>query len=390
MPSVDAVARESEVFRRCYAHSSHSNYSDTVPLSSQYPLRSWDMHYYPAEPPYPRVLLHHLMRGIGYRTAIVSSQDERWGGMENFFDVASLDYYFHAGTADSVRETTGSMPKYRQWMTRAERSGKVDDKHTISALIDWIGKTPQKPFAAYVNLQSSHFPYWTPGDFARQFDPPKGKEVPRARQRYFNYLNSLAYIDQQLARLFKHLREQEMWERTVIVISADTATRFLFVDRGGHGDIWQVGNGTHLFEDVLRVPMVLRIPGRASGMREEVCQHLDVLPSLVEAVGLPPHPSFQGVSMLPANYLAGRPVFHVAQSPLAHEYSVIDDDWQLVYDDTTQTYRVGPLDGSTPTDLERDTRFEKMAVELSTWMTEQVKYYANPVRQATHYPPKPP
>ena len=41
--------------------------------------------------------------------------------MANFFDVGTLDYYFHAGTARDLRPAEGNRPAYQRWMLRADR-----------------------------------------------------------------------------------------------------------------------------------------------------------------------------------------------------------------------------------------------------------------------------
>ena len=410
MPALDAFATRSQRFARCYAHSSHSNYADTVPLSSQYPLRGWETHYFPENPLYPRVLMHRLLGSVGYRTAIISSQDERWGGMANFFDVDNLDFYFHAENARHTHGQDEPMAAYARWMLRAERSGKVDDRETIDTLIKWMDADSEQPFVAYVNLQSSHYPYWVPEDFDRPFAGAEAKQENRTKARVdssaipdaldeeklhalqADYLNSLAYMDRQLARLFEHMSRQDLWRNTVVVLSADTSTRFLSFASAGKNRGWQAGNASRLFEDVVRVPLLLHVPGQPARDRDEICQHIDVLPTIADAVGLPPHPGFQGVSMLAEAYPRDRPAFMVAQSPLANEYGVIEDNWLLIYDDRIRQFRMGALSAGKEVEADhlRKQKWDRLAPLLSTWITEQIGYYQNPVLQTTHYPPTPP
>jgi len=65
-------------------------------LSSQYPARAGGP--YPDDIPYPRVLIYDLLAGFGYRTAIISSQNERWGNMIAFLDTGKLDLLLHSET----------------------------------------------------------------------------------------------------------------------------------------------------------------------------------------------------------------------------------------------------------------------------------------------------
>lgn len=392
LPTLDTLAARSERFEHCYAHSSHSNYSDTVPYSSQYPLREWDSHYYQKDRSYPRVVMHELLAPFGYRTAIISSQDERWGGMADFFDVEGLSYYFHAGNAPTTREVDSTLSRYTRFMLRAKQHGKVDDRQTVDALIEWIDQTTDEPFAAYVNLQSSHHPFWTPHSFEKPFTgtSPDDEALVHIHASYLAYLNSLAYIDTQLSRLLSHLDTSGHLENTIVIVSADTAIRFATQVAEGKRSNWEIGNATHVYEDVVRVPLIAHIPGREPQTRTETCRHIDVLPTIADAIGLPPHPGFQGKSMLAEDFPQDSPVYLVAQTPLAREYGVIHGGNLLVFDDRAKVFRSGELSSAGQRRLLDEAEKDQLWKLLGTWVVEQLNYYENPLRHVTHYPPVPP
>src|SRR5262249_53120334 len=145
MPTIDAVAREAWVFTNAYIQASHSNYADLVPLSSQYPLRSTEMYEYPPNPPYPRVLIYDVLKALGYKTAIFSSQNERWGGMINFHRVANLDRFFHAQTFDGPTYAPFGDAGFAEWVKQTGSAGSVDDKYTVSEAIHWISSVAGSP-----------------------------------------------------------------------------------------------------------------------------------------------------------------------------------------------------------------------------------------------------
>jgi len=91
MENLDKLASQSIVFTDHYTQASHSNYADPCPLSSHYPLRSREIHYYPKEPPYPAVLCYDILKKLGYSTAIFSSQNEYWGQMFNYLNSKNLE-----------------------------------------------------------------------------------------------------------------------------------------------------------------------------------------------------------------------------------------------------------------------------------------------------------
>ena len=211
MPAVDALARDSRVFTNAYVQASHSNYEDLVPLSSQYPLRSAEMYEYPPNPTYPRVLIYDVLKGLGYKTAIFSSQNERWGGMINFHRESSLDRFFHAETFSGKTYAPWGDLGFAEWVKETKGAGSVDDRYTVQEAMQWLDTVGTgTPFFLHMNLQSSHVPYVVPDDFPRRFSPKNidfaimwGKfpidkiDIVKGR-----YADSLFYEDTQIGKLF--------------------------------------------------------------------------------------------------------------------------------------------------------------------------------------------
>ena len=297
MPTLDALAQESRVLTKAYVQASHSNYADPVPLSSHYPLRSRDMYTFPENPTYPRVLLYDVLKALGYSTAIFSSQNENWGGMINYHRPSSLDRFFHAETFGGPTYTPWQDIGFADWVKETGGAGSVDDRYTVNEAMQWIDKVAGEPFFLHMNLQSSHVPYVVPPDFPIRFGPREldftimwGK-FPRDRIATVKdrYADSLFYVDTQIARLFDHLRRRGLWNNTVFVIGGDNGEAFYEHGFAAHAS-W-------LFDEVMKVPMIIRAPGLMPGLDDRPAMFLDIPPSLFELLNLPPHPSFQGISL---------------------------------------------------------------------------------------------
>src|SRR5581483_3793982 len=84
MPEVEALAREGRVFVDCLTQASHTDYAAPAVFSSHYPLRYRDVYRYPKDPPYPRVMIYDILKALGWRTALYSSQNEDWGQMLDY------------------------------------------------------------------------------------------------------------------------------------------------------------------------------------------------------------------------------------------------------------------------------------------------------------------
>ncbi len=391
MPALEALARQSRVFLNHYTQSSHSNYADVCPLSSHYPLRSERTHVYQENPTYPRVLIYDVLKQLGYRTAIISSQNENWGAMLNYMQTGYLDHVFHSRTFTGPTYVPRGDAGFEAFVKGQKRSGKIDDRFTIAEAIRWIDSVKDEPFYIYMNLQSSHLPYETPADFPRRFGRDKlpftirfNKYPPEAAELVKDeYSNSLAYVDSQLQRLFEHLKERDLWERTVIVVSGDTGQAFFEHGFAAHANM--------LFNEVMQVPLVIWAPNLRPGVDSRPAQHIDVPPSVFNLLGLPPHPSFQGISLFGPDPKPNRSLYLVAQCPPAHQFAVVRGDFKLIYDVRRRRRFLLNLkfDPGETRDFSRSNPdvLKELSVRLDTWRKLQLDYYRRINLHSRWYPP---
>lgn len=112
------------------------------------------------------------------------------------------------------------------------------------------------------------------------------------------YMGLVRQIDDQIGRLMAFLEQSGRLQDTLIVFTADHGD-FL-------GDHW-LGEKEYFFEPVIRVPMILVDPaGQPGQVRNEFVECVDVVPTLLDALGLPiPEHRIEGRSMRPL--LRGEP-----------------------------------------------------------------------------------
>jgi arylsulfatase A-like enzyme len=92
------------------------------------------------------------------------------------------------------------------------------------------------------------------------------------------YDGGVAWVDNQLGRLFAGLKEDDEWTRTVVIVTADHGDEFL-----EHGS---KGHGHSLFNELLHVPLIVKAPGPPSPATVDVPVSLvDVLPSIAAWAG---------------------------------------------------------------------------------------------------------
>jgi arylsulfatase A-like enzyme len=373
------------------SQSSQTSYAVLAPLSSHYPLRSAAQYAYPVNPSYPRVLIHDVLKGLGYRTAVFSSSNENWEGMIHYLQTRNLDRLFHASVFKGPTYVAPGDTFFGNWVMATQHAGSVDDRFTVDEAVRWVGQSSGQPFFMYVNMQNSHVPYRVPDEFPRRFGPRQVDftirfgHFPKDKLTAVKdlYADSLSYVDAQIGRLFDQLRRSGLWENTLIVVTGDHGQAFYEHDFAAHG--------AAIFNEVMRVPLIIRAPGLAPAIDDRLAQHIDVPPSVLDLLGLPPHPSFQGESLVGADARPDQAVFMVAQTPLAYQYGMIQSHWKLIYDERRRAYllfdlRADPGEMNNLA-LRETTTVNRLAARLHRWQATQLRYYLDKDWHGREYPP---
>jgi arylsulfatase A-like enzyme len=104
------------------------------------------------------------------------------------------------------------------------------------------------------------------------------------------YLAEVASFDQALHELFDGLTARGVLAHAVVVIAADHGEEF-----HEHG---VVGHGLDLYDETLQVPLLLLAPGRPPAVADESVSLIDVAPTILDLIGAPAEPSFEGRSLV--------------------------------------------------------------------------------------------
>ncbi len=121
-------------------------------------------------------------------------------------------------------------------------------------------------------------------------DAPSPEIVdPEIASRFYD--SSIAYFDRQLGWLLAALERLDLAQRTVVVLTSDHGELL-----GEHG----VYNHYYLYDENLQVPLVLAVPGREWAGRRvtEQVRSVDIVPTLLDILGLPPAKPADGVSLV--------------------------------------------------------------------------------------------
>ena len=108
------------------------------------------------------------------------------------------------------------------------------------------------------------------------------------------YYAEITFLDSEIGRIVKALKDAGVYENTIIIVTADHGTM-----NGGHGMLSH--SGATPYEEVYNVPFVIAGPGvKKQGENYEiVASQVDIAPTLVDLCGVKPLPETQGRSMRP-------------------------------------------------------------------------------------------
>jgi len=198
----------------------------------------------------------------------------------------------------------------------------------VDRAISWLESNRQSPFFLWLHFMDPHSPYFPT---AEAFQDLTGRKAAPNSARYCNeywkraglrparlqrkkndvvelYDAGIRSVDNALARFVSRLKATGLWEHCAFALTADHGEEFL--DHGGrfHAPV-------SLFEEVVRVPLMIRAPGISKRPVASVpFSHLHLAPTLLEMLGAPTPSSFQGRSLWE----------HLLQSSEWNEQAVIE------------------------------------------------------------------
>jgi len=242
-----------------------------------------------------------------------------------------------------------------------------------TSVLDHLGALPSgQPSMCIANFFAPHPPFYVPQRFLDLYDPA---ELPlpaldaderakqpntqltneRLRAIKHGYFAAISELDHHIGRILDGLKALGRGDRTIVVLVSDHGEWL--------GDHLRLAKGYPADDPVSRVPLVMRWPAGAAGPGrrvEDIVELIDIVPTVLEAVGIPVPPDVQGQSLLPA--LLGEPLSRLDIAITEHErwtsvrssthHYVVHDDgrellWDMVEDPTehhelTQATNPGP------------------------------------------------
>ncbi|HED65717.1 MAG TPA: hypothetical protein ENJ09_09205 [Planctomycetes bacterium] len=173
----------------------------------------------------------------------------------------------------------------------SELNGRTAEDITDHA-IAFVDAHADEPFFLFLNYYDPHSPYTVQPDYIRTFwsgplPPPKDSwEWTLAK-----YDAEIRYTDEHFGRLLDHLRSAGLYDKTWIVLTSDHGELMGEMNMAGHGD--------SLSQPEIHIPLIVKEPGPTprQGIDDTPVQQVDILPTVLDALGLPHPPDVQGRSL---------------------------------------------------------------------------------------------
>lgn len=220
------------------------------------------------------------------------------------------------------------------------------DREVIAATIELLRRPPQEPFFLYAHLLDLHDYYHsdalfppgvplpdgisdalrglrgqTPSQIYRALRSEPGRFTPAdARFLLATYDRRLRDTDRLIGRLLSALRDTGLRQRTLVVLTADHGEQFL-----EHGHLVHGGDG--FYDEVLRVPLIMATPdGARTGTEDTLTSLIDVVPTLLDLLGLDRPAPYQGRSVFAPERL-DRPVL----ATNGRTWKLVDQRWSYIF-----------------------------------------------------------
>jgi arylsulfatase A-like enzyme len=260
-PVLDRLAAAGRVYTGAHAHNTVTLPSHTNILTGLYPFQHGvrDNSGFVLAPSVPTLATR--LRDAGYATAafVGAFPLDRRFGLSRGFDVYD-DHY-----------PLGSNPDEFQM---AERRG----DRVVAAALAWWNGAAGKPRFLWVHLYDPHAAYEPPEPFAERF-----RDAP--------YLGEVSAVDSFLAPLLDPFLAGGA-RPALVAVTADHGESL-----GEHGELT---HGLFAYEATLKVPLVLWGAGVTPGRDGRAARHVDIVPTVLRALGLTPPRELPGRSLLAA------------------------------------------------------------------------------------------
>ena len=261
-PVLDRLAREGVRFADATSQAPLTGPAHAALLTGMYPARFGVRDNATTAVPDSATTLAEVFKARGYQT----------GGFIGAF-IVDAQYGFGQG-----------FDRFDDRFARFSNADKIDARRpggeVTDAAVKWLEGSGGRPTFTWVHLYDAHGPYDSPAPYRAKF-----ASAP--------YDGAIAYVDACIGRLVAALEKNGSLDRTIVAVVADHGESL-----GEHGE---KEHGLFLYDAVLHVPWIMRLPGHAHAGAVVATQvrSIDVMPTIAALAGAPVPGGIDGESVVP-------------------------------------------------------------------------------------------
>lgn len=291
-PNIDRLASESVLFVEAWSQSPWTKPSIPTLFTSLYPMQ------------------HGVYEGETPGSAGFLESDVLWDGFETLAEAFRASGFRTIGFVNNAHllPEHGFAQGFDVYEQADFPATEINAKFLAA-----VDETPGVPFFAYLHYLDVHWPFQPAPPFDSRFGPAGDSIFDREswsglRDRINDGVvdvtaddrsrlialhdGGIAEMDARIGELLEALRARGLDGSTVVALTSDHGEELL-----DHG---KVGHGGTLHQEVLRIPMMIRVAGEAARRVESPARLLDVYPTLLRAAGIEVPGAIEGRDLLVA------------------------------------------------------------------------------------------
>ena len=325
-PVLDRLAARSVRFDRHYAGG-----FPTMPARADHATGRWTMSFMQWEKlPEDGPTLAQILAEKGWHTAaVVDTPFFLRNGMN--YDRGFQTFFFHPGQEGSpTRVQQKGQHESRDlraaWRSESDRNA----PHTMMAASRWLEQHYKEDFFLYVDTWDPHEPWDAPDYYSERYWPGYDGEViqpvyghwqddpafteERVNKAHATYCGEITMVDTWIGYLLGQVENMGLMDETVIIFTSDHG--FYFGEHGGlfgkmtydkrsDGRLYRFGDDgaywahSALYEELVRIPFFVSVPDVSAGAHAGLSSVVDVMPTVLDTLGVDIPDWVQGSSLLP-------------------------------------------------------------------------------------------
>jgi arylsulfatase A-like enzyme len=343
-PFLDALSKDGVLFQEAIVQWPKTQASMASMLTSTYSTPERTLHVLTYGLPDSLTVVSEILRQEGFRTmAVVANYNVgKTFGFDQGFDVfleSWIDEFVRKTGTDEFRNRPGLVKEYTNATIVTNQALKLIEASRREKFFLWLHY--MEPHGPYVPPKSyeKFFADWSPGKpvpavliptYQRQFKPDSEELIVDPEYYKAQYDREIRYWDDQLKRLVSYLKRKRLYERTIIVITADHGESL-----GDHNYFFE--HGRLPYQPCSRVPLIIVAPElrrTSNHIVDEPVGLIDMVPTLMDLLDISNVRGLQGTSLLPL--LSGkenrteRPIYTIAGDHHPNHRIIRVGDWKLI------------------------------------------------------------